>query len=484
MGARADANSIAAGMPAQRGDGAGRNVRFDADEPAWLGALLQVDLLAVILTLFVAMLAFGEPPTLKYALFAIVAVVVYSRVVTPPPVRRALMFGARPAFLSLRLLAEWSAVGGLLLLLGFVLKVSELYSRAVVLAWFAATPLVLVLVYGLQLRVAATLNARGALATRYVILGANEVGFELARRLNPVSFRGFFDFRAPARVRASHPGVELSGGAVELADFVRSNGISAVYIALPIANAPRVKQVLTALRDSTASVYFVPDVFAFDLIQARIVDLNGMPALAVCDTPMRGSQATSKRVFDLVLASAALVALAPLLAALAIAVRLTSAGPVLFRQRRYGMDGRPIEIMKLRTMTVCEDGAGVVQARRGDARVTPLGRVLRRTSLDELPQLFNVLRGEMSLVGPRPHAVAHNEQYRKLISGYMLRHKALPGMTGWAQVHGLRGETDTLEKMERRVHYDLDYLANWSLMLDVRILVRTVRIVLRGENAH
>jgi putative colanic acid biosynthesis UDP-glucose lipid carrier transferase len=317
-----------------------------------------------------------------------------------------------------------------------------------------------------------------------VILGANDVGVELWRRLNPVSFRGFFDFRKPARVRASHPEIELAGNASELAAFVRANGISAVYIALPIANAPRIKQVLTALRDSTASVYFVPDIFAFDLIQARIVDLNGMPALAVCDTPMRGTQALSKRMFDLTLASIAVVALVPLMLAIAVAIKLTSSGPLLFRQRRYGMDGEPIHILKFRSMTVCEDGGSVAQARRGDPRVTMLGRTLRRTSLDELPQLFNVLRGEMSLVGPRPHAVAHNEQYRKLISGYMLRHKVLPGMTGWAQVHGLRGETDTLEKMERRVHYDLDYLANWSLMLDVRILVRTVRIVLRGENAH
>ena len=170
--------------------------------------------------------------------------------------------------------------------------------------------------------------------------------------------------------------------------------------------------------------------------------------------------------------------------AIVVAIKATSPGPVLFHQRRYGMGGEQIVVSKFRTMTVCEDGPQVRQASRGDSRVTPVGRFLRRTSLDELPQLFNVLRGDMSVVGPRPHAVAHNEEYRKLISGYMLRHKVLPGMTGWAQVHGLRGETDTLGKMEERVHYDLDYVANWSLFLDVRILVRTVRCVIRGDNAH
>jgi putative colanic acid biosynthesis UDP-glucose lipid carrier transferase len=379
---------------------------------------------------------------------------------------------------------EWGAVVGILLLLGFVLKVSDGYSRAIVLTWFTATPLVLVGVHRFQLEVARRLNDRGALATRYVIVGVNAVGVELSRRLNPKSLRGFFDFRAAHRVSRGFPGLPLAGSAADLPDYARRHSISAIYIALPIANAPRLKGLMSALRDTTASIYFVPDIFAFDLIQARMVDLNGMPALAVCDTPMRGTQAFSKRAFDAAVAAAVLLALAPLMLAIAVAVKLTSPGPVLFRQRRYGLDGEQIQVMKFRSMTVCEDGAAVLQATRGDERVTPLGRLLRRTSLDELPQLFNVLRGDMSLVGPRPHAVAHNEQYRKLISGYMLRHKVLPGMTGWAQVHGLRGETDTLEKMERRVHYDLDYLANWSLALDLRILVRTARIVLRGDNAH
>jgi putative colanic acid biosynthesis UDP-glucose lipid carrier transferase len=480
---------LPAGSPPAAGearrDGADpRRVSFEADEPVWLTVLLQVDVLVVILVLFAALLAYGEPMTLRYAALAVAAAIVYSRAVTPPPVRKAMQFGTRPTFLSLRFLAEWCAVVGVLLGVAFLLKVTEAYSRAVLLTWFVATPVALVGVYRLQLRIARRVNETGAMTVRYAILGANRVGLELAQRLDPRGFRGYFDYRSPARIDQEVPGTQLAGDAGQLAEFVRRHGVGAVYIALPIANAPRIRQTLAELRDTTASVYFVPDIFAFDLIQARIVDLNGMPALAVCDTPLRGTHAFSKRAFDLVLSLAGLAVIWPLLLAVAIGIRLTSPGPVFFRQRRYGLDGEEILVWKFRTMRVLEDGAVVRQASRHDPRITPVGRVLRRTSIDELPQLFNVLRGEMSLVGPRPHAVAHNEMYRKLISGYMIRHKVKPGITGWAQVHGLRGETDTIDKMERRVHYDLDYLANWSLMLDLRILVRTVRIVLAADNAH
>jgi putative colanic acid biosynthesis UDP-glucose lipid carrier transferase len=170
--------------------------------------------------------------------------------------------------------------------------------------------------------------------------------------------------------------------------------------------------------------------------------------------------------------------------ATAVLVRFSSKGPVIFKQRRYGLDGREIIIYKFRTMTVTEDTGPIRQATRDDERVTPIGRWLRRTSLDELPQLINVLQGRMSLVGPRPHAVAHNELYRKLIKGYMVRHKVPPGITGLAQVHGLRGETTTIEQMEARVQYDLEYLRNWSVLLDLKILVKTLSIVARGRNAH
>ena len=223
----------------------------------------------------------------------------------------------------------------------------------------------------------------------------------------------------------------------------------------------------------------VPDIFLFDLIQARIDHVNGLPVLAVCETPFYGVNGVVKRISDLVLAALILVLISPVLAAIAAAVKLSSPGPVIFRQRRYGLDGREIVVYKFRTMTVTEDGPVVAQATRNDSRVTPLGAILRRTSLDELPQFVNVIQGRMSIVGPRPHAVAHNEMYRKLIKSYMIRHKVRPGITGWAQVNGLRGETDTVEKMRARVAYDLDYLRNWSLALDLKIIWKTIFVVLK-----
>ncbi len=257
-------------------------------------------------------------------------------------------------------------------------------------------------------------------------------------------FLGFFDFRDPARLPQLAP-EQWAGNCEQVPEFVRRNGVDAVYIALPISNEPRISQLMQQLRDTTASIYFVPaNIFAFNLVQPRCVEIHGIPALAVCETPHRGKSGLSKKLFDVALALVTLPITAPLMLLIAAGVRLSSSGPVLFRQRRYGLNGEDIYVYKFRTMTVWEDGNSIVQATRDDQRCTKLGRILRRTSRDELPQILNVLYGQMSFVGPRPHAVAHNEQYRKLINGYMIRHKVRPGITGWAQVNGLRGETDTL----------------------------------------
>jgi putative colanic acid biosynthesis UDP-glucose lipid carrier transferase len=191
-----------------------------------------------------------------------------------------------------------------------------------------------------------------------------------------------------------------------------------------------------------------------------------------------------KRASDIVIAGTFLLLAAPLMLAIAAAIKLTSPGPVMFKQRRYGLDGREIVVYKFRSMTVMEDGGEIRQASRNDNRVTPLGAFLRSSSLDELPQFINVLQGRMSVVGPRPHAVAHNELYRKLIKSYMVRHKVRPGITGWAQVNGLRGETETVEKMRARIEYDLDYLRHWSLKLDLAIIWRTLFVVFKKQNAY
>jgi putative colanic acid biosynthesis UDP-glucose lipid carrier transferase len=251
-----------------------------------------------------------------------------------------------------------------------------------------------------------------------------------------------------------------------------------------MASQPRMLKLLDELRDTTASIYFAPDIFLYDLIQARMDAIGGIPVVAVCETPFWGINGVIKRASDLVIASAILVLIAPLMLAIAIGVKLSSPGPALFKQRRYGVDGREIVVYKFRTMTVLEDGAAIRQATRDDPRVTPLGTILRRYSLDELPQFINVLQGRMSVVGPRPHAVAHNELYRKLIKSYMIRHKVKPGITGWAQVNGYRGETGDIDKMRARIEHDLDYLRNWSLRLDLKIVLKTLFVVLRPQNAY
>src|SRR6185436_12712671 len=258
-----------------------------------------------------------------------------------------------------------------------------------------------------------------------------------------------------------------------------------IYIALPMASQPRILRLLEDLRDTTASIYFVPDIFVSDLIQARVDSLGGLPVVAVCETPFYGFNGAVKRLSDVAFAGLILTLIAPLLLAIAIGVKRSSPGPILFKQRRYGVDGRKIVVYKFRSMTVAEDGDVVRQATRNDSRITPFGAFLRRTSLDELPQFINVLQGRMSVVGPRPHAVAHNELYRKLIRGYMIRHKVKPGITGLAQVNGLRGETDTVEKMKARIDYDLAYLRSWSLLLDLQIILKTVVVVLgKDKNAY
>jgi putative colanic acid biosynthesis UDP-glucose lipid carrier transferase len=241
---------------------------------------------------------------------------------------------------------------------------------------------------------------------------------------------------------------------------------------------------LDELKDTTASIYFLPDVFVTDLIQSRSGSVCGMPVISVCESPFTGYDGIVKRASDLILSLLILILVSPLLIIIAAAIKIDSPGPIIFKQRRYGLDGEEIVVYKFRSMRVCEDGGSIRQAQEGDDRITRLGAFLRKTSLDELPQFVNVLQGRMSIVGPRPHAVAHNEIYRNLIKGYMIRHKVKPGITGWAQVNGYRGETKTLDKMQGRIDYDLDYLRNWSLRLDLRIIMKTVLLVFKDSAAY
>lgn len=257
-----------------------------------------------------------------------------------------------------------------------------------------------------------------------------------------------------------------------------------IYLALPLSEHDLLKRLMIELSDTAASVYLLPDVFSFDLMHSRSERIDDLPVISLYDTPFSPVSEFLKRMLDIVVSLSALILLSPLMISLAIAIRVSSPGPALFQQTRYGLNGRPITVLKFRTMTTQDNGEVVQQARRHDPRVTPLGAMLRRSSLDELPQFLNVLAGSMSVVGPRPHAVAHNEEYRQQIPGYMLRHKVKPGITGWAQIHGWRGETDTLEKMEMRIQYDLEYIRRWSLWLDLRIIMQTAFKGFISPNAY
>ncbi len=380
-------------------------------------------------------------------------------------------------------LAGWGVTAAVLVFLGSAAGMTSHYNQQVVLTWFLVTPLILLGCHMLAHRIGGDGEVRSI-----VIVGANGVSIKFANNIMaynhlPMQVHGYFDDRAEDR---RPPGMQhpTLGAMDDVAAYVRKHQIKMIFISQPISAQPRIRKLLDELQDTTASVYFLPDIYAFDLMQARFDNVVGMPVIAICESPFTGFNRLVKRGSDILLAAVIQILLLPIMLAVGIAVKLSSPGPVIFRQRRYGLYGEQIIVYKFRSMRVTEDGSKVTQATKDDARVTRVGAFLRRTSLDELPQFINVLQGRMSIVGPRPHAVAHNEQYRKLIKGYMLRHKVKPGITGWAQVNGLRGETETLDKMEARIRYDLDYLRRWSLWLDLWIVICTVKTVLKRENAH
>src|SRR5260221_9568319 len=382
----------------------------------------------------------------------------------------------------------WLAMIALLLLVGWVSGTLCAFDQRAILAWLVVTPPLLFAAHRLIPVIMPRLLSAEGLQRTAVIAGANDTGCRLAERINANPFlgtrvTGYFDDRSLDRTNHLDHAPSL-GSLSELAEYVKAHRIDLIYIALPMASQPRILQLLEELHDTTASIYFAPDVYLFDLVQARVDTVGGLPVVAVRESPFYGADGLIKRVSDIVLASAILLLISPLMAAIAIGVKLSSPGPALFKQRRYGLDGREIVVYKFRSMNVLEDGDVIRQATPGDQRVTPFGAFLRASSLDELPQFINVLQGRMSVVGPRPHAIAHNEMYRKLIRGYMIRHKVRPGITGLAQVNGLRGETSSLDKMQMRVEYDLAYLRNWSLLLDLQIVLKTILVVLKRQNAH
>jgi putative colanic acid biosynthesis UDP-glucose lipid carrier transferase len=386
-------------------------------------------------------------------------------------------------------LITWIVLSGLLVLFGVSTQYIYLFSKDTVILWLALTPALQIAgLLALRVLAPAIIKLQGPIK-RAVIAGMNEQGVALALRLedshyNATKLIGFFEDRNPERLTA-YIDIPILGRIDDMASYIKQNQINVIYLSLPMANQPRILKLLDDLKDTTASIYFIPDIFMTDLIQSRVDQVEDIPVVAVCETPFTGFNGIVKRVADIGFATGILLLISPVLFIIAIGVKLSSPGPIIFKQRRYGLDGQEILVYKFRSMTVTEDGTKVTQATKNDQRVTKFGAFLRKSSLDELPQFLNVLQGRMSVVGPRPHAVSHNEMYRKLIKGYMIRHKVKPGITGWAQVNGLRGETETLDKMKARIDYDIDYLRNWSPKLDMYIILRTVSVVFKGEkNAY
>jgi putative colanic acid biosysnthesis UDP-glucose lipid carrier transferase len=381
------------------------------------------------------------------------------------------------------LLGGWILVLIFLLFVGWITEAFSFFSGFLLGLWSIVAPAVLLILRYLRRQRKSGLNSRKA-----VIAGTGNLSAQLAHQLqaNPelgFQFQGYFA-EPIARQGDRNQYRPLIGTLEELPAFVRRHNVDVVYIALSMQAEDTIAQLINELQDTTASVYFVPNLTLFQLMQARIHSLQGTPLISVWEVPFSGLQGLAKRLMDIVVSAIALILLSPVMVGIAIAIKFTSPGDILFKQHRYGLSGRKIIVYKFRSMEVAEDGDDVKQVQQNDPRVTPLGAILRRTSLDELPQFINVLQGRMSIVGPRPHAVSHNEYYRKRVQGYMLRHLVKPGITGWAQVNGFRGETETLDKMQQRIDYDLHYLNHWSLLLDLKIILKTVWVLSGHKNAY
>lgn len=378
-----------------------------------------------------------------------------------------------------RVLAAWATLIALLTFIGFATKTSESFSREVILQWiaigFAFQLLAFVPVHKLLRRI----DKQHRFANASIIIGCGDIALTLASKLRyerKETMIGMvcLDDEDSHNEEAQAPYFPTLGTVSQLRSVIKENSVNRVYIALPAEETNQIEGLYVDLLDASVDVVWVPDFANLKLLNHSIYNLGGMPAINLNESPLTSypGGAFLKSVMDKTIALLAILLLGPLMLGVAAIIKLSSPGPVLFRQNRHGWNGNIIEVLKFRSMRIHDDKT-VVQAAKNDPRVTPVGKFLRRSSIDELPQLFNVLRGDMSLVGPRPHAVAHNDYYSDKILAYMARHRIKPGITGLAQVSGYRGETETIDKMQKRVELDLDYINHWSLWLDIKILLKT-----------
>ena len=381
----------------------------------------------------------------------------------------------------------WTTTYVCLLLFGLFTRTSDTFARSSIIAWYFVGGLFILSTHMCLRTVIESLGRRGYGLSKTAIVGSNRLGLEIARNAkvsteSGLMIVGFFDDRGDGRrAEPTENTPPFMGNCDKLMEMIGTGEIDTVLITLPMRAEKRIQSVLDRLANTTASAYIVPDFFVFELLHSRWTHVGGLPVVSVFESPMYGVDGWLKRFLDLSISLVGVVLVSPVLLICGLMIKFTSPGPVFFRQKRYGLDGKEILVWKFRSMNACDNGMVVKQATKNDPRITPVGAILRKTSMDELPQLFNVILGSMSLVGPRPHANAHNEHFRKLIRGYMMRHKVKPGITGLAQVEGSRGETDTVEKMEARLSLDHRYIRDWSIWMDIKILFKTFFVVLRNE---
>jgi Undecaprenyl-phosphate glucose phosphotransferase len=382
----------------------------------------------------------------------------------------------------------WLGVSGTLTVVAFTLKISNEFSRGAAMLFFVGGLLILLSWrYLVATRISVAL-ANGSFARKKVIVVAERDLNASSRSLTELRRYGYHPVKTCEITHEEITSLGINSSLrAKLADVIRaarSERIEDIYLLIGWHHRRAIDGILSVLAVLPISVHLIPDESAARFLSNPISNIGSTWTTELQRAPMTRSEIAAKRFFDVTLATAAIIALLPLMLVTALLIKLDSRGPVLFLQKRNGFNGHAFNIFKFRTMHVLEDGPVVQQATRNDPRVTRLGRWLRRTSIDELPQLFNVILDDMSLVGPRPHATSHNSEYEKLIANYAFRHHVKPGLTGWAQVNGARGETSNIEQMERRVEYDLWYINNWSPWLDLRIVLQTVVTALRQTSAY
>lgn len=445
-----------------------------------------IDTILILLTLYMTFLYTDFYYTEGYLIAGLLTILLFGVVARFSEVYSS--WTARPFIEEiLHITVTWLVTFFLVIFIAFMTKTSAHFSRVTLISWMVVTPAMLIAArFGLR-RLFSHLKLLGLNNKKVVVVGMTEIGLRFAKELESqpdygYQIAGFYHdekIADPTCVKKINEHYTTLGNYDDLIVSAQLGEWDEIYLALPSDAKQQLSALLEKLSNTATPVRMLPDYFTTNLLKSKYLEIVQTPTLCIYDTPFSAHNEFIKRIEDIVFASLILILISPLLLIIALAVKLTSKGPIIFKQARYGLKGEKIKVWKFRSMTVCENGDHVKQATKNDKRFTPIGAFLRKTSLDELPQFFNVLTGEMSIVGPRPHAIVHNEEYRTIIPGYMLRHFVKPGITGWAQVNGWRGETDTVYKMRKRVEFDLEYMREWSLWLDIKIILFTI---VRGFN--